>query len=80
MQAKVKNWGNSLAVRIPKAFADEIGLTDESLVELKLEADHIILTPVRAPKYNLDDLVAKITDDNVHGEVDTGGPVGNEVW
>ena len=36
MKSKVQRWGNSLAVRIPKAFAEEVGLTDDSSIEMRL--------------------------------------------
>jgi antitoxin component of MazEF toxin-antitoxin module len=28
----------------------------------------------------LEDLLAQITDDNIHMEIDTGDPIGAEVW
>lgn len=80
MQTRVREWGNSLAVRIPKAFADEAGLETNSPVELVLQDGAIIIRAVRKKKYQLEDLVAQITDENLHSETDTGAPVGNEVW
>lgn len=80
MQTRVREWGNSLAVRIPKAFADEAGLETNSPVELVLQDGEIIIRAVRKKKYHLEDLVAQITDENLHRETDTGAPVGNEVW
>jgi antitoxin MazE len=80
MQTRVREWGNSLAVRIPKAFADEAGLETNSPVELVLQDGEIIIRAVRKKKYHLEDLVAQITDENLHSETDTGAPVGNEVW
>lgn len=32
------------------------------------------------PKYDLDELLAGITEDNIHPEVDYGPPVGKEFW
>jgi len=40
----------------------------------------IIITPVPAPSWTLDELLAGITKNNLHNEVDTGFAVGNEVW
>lgn len=80
MQAQIQKWGNSLAVRIPKAFADEIGLEADSLIELRLEDGRIVLLPQVPAQYNLDDLLSQITDDNRHDEVDTSPATGNEVW
>jgi antitoxin MazE len=77
MKARIQKWGNSLAVRIPKNFADEAGLADESLVELSMQNGQILISPKF--KYNLDDLLAQITDENKYGEIDMGEPQGKEL-
>jgi len=80
MQAHIQKWGNSLAVRIPKTVADEIGLTNKSAVEITITDGQILIRPVQTQVYRLDDLLAQITPDNLHGEFDTGDAVGKEVW
>lgn len=80
MQSKVQKWGNSLALRIPKSFAAEIGLADESTVELSLVEGTLVITPLTLPPYALDALLAGITTDNIHREQDFGTPEGHEVW
>jgi len=80
MLTKVQKWGNSLALRIPKAFARDARLENDSLVEISLFEGKIIVTPVEAPSWTLDDLLAGINHENIHHEVDTGSAVGNEVW
>lgn len=80
MLTKVQKWGNSLALRIPTAFAIDAQLEDDSLVEISLVKGKIIITPVPAPTWTLEELLAGITEDNLHHEVDTGGAVGKEVW
>jgi len=80
MLTKVQKWGNSLALRIPKAFAIDAQLENDSLVEISIVKGKIIVTPVSAPGWTLDELLAGITKDNLHGEVDTGFAAGNEVW
>ncbi len=80
MQTRIQRWGNSLALRIPKAFADEIGLTAESAVEMTITNGQILLKPVTRPMYDLDELLAQITEDNLHSEIDTGESTGNETW
>jgi len=81
MRARVRKWGNSLALRIPRSFALEAGLAQDSPVELKLdERGRIVITPVRVEAPRLEDLLAGVTADNVHGEIDSGDPVGGEVW
>jgi antitoxin MazE len=80
MLTKVQKWGNSLALRIPKAFARDAQLENDSLVEIRLVEGQIIVTPVETPNWTLDELLAGITKKNVHHEIDTGFAIGNEVW
>ncbi len=80
MLTKVQKWGNSLALRIPKAFAEDAQLENESLVEISLVEGQIIITPIEAPSWTLEALLAGINKKNIHHEVDTGSTVGKEVW
>jgi antitoxin MazE len=80
MRARVQRWGNSLALRIPKAFATETGLESGSEVELTLDDGRLIVTPLAPTSYDLDELLAQVTPENLHGEVDTGSSVGDEAW
>jgi antitoxin MazE len=79
MRTQVSKWGNSLGIRIPKAYAEEMGLSEGSTVEVKLSGRKLVLTPAR-PEYALEELVARITPQNRHGETDWGEPVGKETW
>ena len=79
METRVQKWGNSLALRIPKPFASQMGLEPNSPVELSLRGTELVIAPVKAPNLKLDDLLAQVTEHNLHGEVDTGPPVGGEV-
>ena len=80
MLTKVQKWGNSLALRIPKAFARDAQLENDSLVEISLVDGQIIVTPVEAPSWTLDELLVGINKKNMHHEIDTGPALGNEVW
>jgi antitoxin MazE len=80
MRARVQRWGNSLALRIPKAFATETDLESGSEVELTLDDGRLIVTPLAPASYDLEDLLAQVTPENLHGEVDTGSSVGDEAW
>jgi antitoxin MazE len=80
MKTRVQKWGNSLALRIPKSFAIEIGLQRETSVEVSLDDGRLVITPVSGPKPTLKQLLAKVTQENLHHEVDTGTAAGNEVW
>jgi antitoxin MazE len=80
MKTRVQKWGNSLALRIPKSFADEVGLQKETAVEVSLADGKIVVTRLVKPKLTLEQLLSKVTEDNLHHEVDTGSAVGNETW
>jgi antitoxin MazE len=80
MLTKVQKWGNSLALRIPKAFARDARLENDSLVEITLVEGQIIIKPVEAPRWTLDELLAGINQENLHPGVDAGPAIGNEVW
>lgn len=80
METSVKRWGNSLAVRIPKVLAQEVGLYEDSPVELSLEEGRLIVVPVVEPRYELETLLDQVTPQNVHREVDSGEAMGGEAW
>ncbi|MDP2729573.1 MAG: AbrB/MazE/SpoVT family DNA-binding domain-containing protein [Dehalococcoidales bacterium] len=80
MKTRVQKWGNSLALRIPKSFADEVGLQRETSVEVSLADGKLVITPLAKPKPTLNQLLAKVTKENLHHEVDTSSAVGKETW
>jgi antitoxin MazE len=69
MQTRVQRWGNSLAIRIPKAFADQARVAQDSLVDLAIVEGQLVVTAVPAPPPSLDELLVGVTDDNLHAEV-----------
>ena len=77
---KIVRWGNSLAVRLPKNFADSLRLAEGASVRLALSRGRLIVEPAPQQEFTLDDLVQRITDQNLHAETDTGKPVGRETW
>ena len=80
MLTRVRRWGNSLGLRIPSTLAVELGVEDGSSVDLTLHDGEIRLRPLRRRKYSLDALLHGITARNRHDEVDSGRPLGREVW
>ena len=83
MEQTVQKWGNSLAVRIPKALARELELQNGSEVDLSSEDGALVLRPrakrVRR-KYDVDEMVSRITDENMQPFIDMGPPIGKEQW
>ncbi len=80
MRATVRKWGNSLALRIPRSFAAEARLEQGMPVEVSLVEGKLVVTPVTDPAFTLEQLLAGVTEENLHREVGTGPPVGNEAW
>lgn len=79
VETKVQKWGNSLAVRIPKDVAEQINLKQGSDIELKVTDKGIELIPQKQ-KPTLEELMAQITPENQHKEVNRGKSEGGEVW
>ena len=80
MKTRIQKWGNSLALRIPKPFAEEARLAEDSTVDVTVRNGKLIVVPVAEPEYTLEELVRKITPKNRHRETDMGTPVGDEIW
>ena len=64
----------------PQAFALDAQLENDSFVEITIVEGQIIITPVAAPSWTLEELLAGINKNNLHHEVDTGSATGNEAW
>ena len=80
MEARVQRWGNSLALRIPKLFASEVGIEDNSSVKVELIEGKLVITPILESPPTLEDLLTRINEGNLHGEISTGQAVGRELW
>ena len=80
MRTRIQKWGNSLALRIPKSFATEAGLQKETSVEISLVNRKLVITTIAEPKPTIKQLMANVTEANLHREVNTGSPIGNETW
>jgi antitoxin MazE len=84
MIVEFRMWGNSLAVRIPKALAQAIKARDGKRAEIGIENGALIVRPLskptRKPRYTLDELLTGMTRDNVPQDVDWGSPRGHEAW
>jgi antitoxin MazE len=79
MKTTIQKWGNSLAVRIPRPFAEEVRLAENTTVDLSVRGGKLVIVPAD-PELSLDSLVEQINDNNRHAEVSTGEPIGNEIW
>ena len=80
MITRIHKWGNSLGLRIPKSFAIEAQVEAGSTVDISVGNGGLIVRPVRKRKYTLSELLRRVTPRNMHDPVETGRPVGREVW
>jgi len=78
MEAVVKKWGNSLGIRIPNLIVRELALKDGSFVDISDKGNMIIVKPIQ--KNKLSEMLSNINDQNIHKEIETGDPVGKELW
>jgi antitoxin MazE len=76
--------GNSLALRVPKVLAQEIGASDGKTAEMSVLDGKLTIEVIkpkhRKRRYTLEELVAGITPENRHEEIEWGPPLGNEAW
>ena len=80
MVSTVAKWGNSLAVRIPQNVAKELDLAEGIEIQISAIEGTVVIKPKHRKRYSLDELVQGITPENIHGEIDSGIAVGNEIW
>jgi antitoxin MazE len=80
MRTRVQKWGNSLALRIPKSFAAEVGLCENLAVDLSVTEGRLVIQPHSEEPLSLADLLRAVTEENLHREWDTGPAVGKEIW
>ena len=80
MRLQVKKWGNSASVRIPASIMAAAALKIDQLVDVREDQGRIVIEPVKAPVYTLDELLDQMSPDTFPDEVDFGPPVGKEIW
>ncbi|MEA5451004.1 AbrB/MazE/SpoVT family DNA-binding domain-containing protein [Leptolyngbya sp. CCNP1308] len=80
MKSQIGQWGNSLAVRIPKYILEALHLSLNDAVECTVEDGKLVITPIQTlPELSLDELLAEVVE-TPDSEIDWGSPVGNEAW
>ena len=78
MHVQIQKWGNSLAFRIPRTFAKEAHMNQGTTVDLEIKEGNLIVSPLKK-KTSLKDLLMKITESNIHREIDFGVSQGQEL-
>lgn len=84
MEAKIKiqKWGNNLGISIPQGIAIGLSLREGLYVNIQDKDNKIIIESAKSPNssYNLTDMINQITENNSHHAIDTGTPLGKEIW
>jgi antitoxin MazE len=80
MQATIKKWGNSPALRLSSAIMKSAKLNVDQEVTIHVQRGKIVIEPSTPSEFLLGDLIAQITTKNLHTEVDFGAPAGREIW
>ncbi len=80
MQTRIQRWGNGLGLRIPRSLAQEAGVEVGSEVDLSIRGGELIMKPGSRRKYQLSELLRKVTTKNLHSEAEAGTAVGREIW
>ena len=79
MRTKFVRWGNSLALRVPSAFAKEVA-TEGKCAEMTVEHGALVIKVIERPRkrrrYTLEQLLVGLSKEN---EIDWGTPRGREV-
>ena len=79
MQATIKKWGNSPALRISSSIMELAQLTVNQTVNINVLKGKIIIEPIAPKETRLEDLLSRMTQDNIHTEESFGRPVGKEI-
>ncbi len=80
MRVLIKKWGNSASVRIPASVMAAAALRLDQAVDVSEQGGRIIIEPVRAPVYDLDEMLDRIRHETFHDEIDFGLRKGGETW
>jgi antitoxin MazE len=78
MEAVIRKWGNSPALRLNQSTMKMAAFDVEQRVTITASKGRIIIEPAHTLEYQLDDLLAGMTPANTPGEVDFGAPQGKE--
>ena len=87
MQTAVVKWGNSHGIRLPKVFLQDIKISENDPVDVRVENERIVIKKInkkshKTIKQRLTDFYGENYRKNASAckEIDWGKPVGNEIW
>ena len=69
MGTKIQKWGNSLAIRIPKSYAEALNFEEGSDVKFKIIKDKLVISKKKKSEFKLNELLLRVTEKNLHKEI-----------
>ena len=80
METGIKNWGNSKGIRIPKEFLTQLGITTETVLDIRIEGENIVISKIFRHKTLEERIIESGKPLKASEEIDMGEPKGSEVW
>ena len=87
MQTTVVKWGNSQGIRLPKAFLQDIKISANDPVDVRIENERIIIKKIdkkihKTARQRLTEFYGKnyMKHKSANKEIDWGKPIGKEIW
>ncbi len=78
-RGKVKQWGNSLALRLPSGVAKAAGLEEDTVVKITAAEGRVVIEPARR-RMTLSERLAKFDPERHGGDLADSGPAGGELF
>lgn len=78
-ELQIKKWGNSSAIRFPKELLSQVGFENNSLIEVEIVGNKLILQKVTKHQ-SIQDLFKDYQGGSFKSELVELEPVGNELW
>lgn len=69
MITKIQKWGNSLALRIPKSYAEDLEFKEGTDIKIKITKNKLVVTRKKKKNLEINSLLSGITEKNLHKEV-----------
>ncbi|HVU59414.1 MAG TPA: AbrB/MazE/SpoVT family DNA-binding domain-containing protein [Candidatus Saccharimonadales bacterium] len=76
----LQKWGNGTGVRIPKKVVQAAKLQLNQPLNITLQNNSIILTPIADNDLTLESMLQGVTPDQINGEVDWSADIGVEKY
>ena len=80
MEAKLKKWGNSYGIRIPKVFLKSLNIKENDKIKIEQQNDCIVITKSNDKKISLKERFKNYKGDYDISEFEWDNPVGREIW